>query len=374
MFKDRNRTWAEISLGTLEYNFKQISKAVKGAKVLCILKANAYGHGSVSVARRLRSAGANYFGVATVGEALDLRNAGIDTPILILGYIDEDDACLIAQYDITASLYDFETAEVLSRAAKTIGKNIKVHIKVDTGMTRLGFPTDHPEEQVKIILKAAQLPGLVTEGIFTHFAVADESSKEDYTMLQLERFLHICAVLEESGLNFPIKHCANSGAVLQYDCTYFNMVRAGIILYGYYPDSSIEKTLDIRPAMTLKSHVVQVRDVPAGTPISYGCQYTTDRPSRIAVISIGYADGLMRSGSGRAKVLICGKAEPIMGRICMDMCMVDVTDLPDVKRGDEVVIFGNGPVNADTLAAATGTISYEVLCAVSHRVPRIFID
>lgn len=370
MEQERNRTWADISLGALEHNFREIKKTVGEAKVLCILKANAYGHGAIQAANLFKSAGADYFGVATVQEALDLRRANIDLPILILGYVDAQDAELVARNDITASVYDRQSAQMLSKAAQQAGQDIKIHIKADTGMTRLGFSSSDKEG----ILYAAGLPGLDAEGIFTHFAVSDEISEKskEYTLMQLEQFQKLCSDLEKKGLKFPLKHCANSGAVLQYTCSYFNMVRAGIVLYGYYPDGSLEKTLKLEPAMTLKAHVVQVREVEENTYISYGCTYKTPSKRRIAVVSIGYADGYLRAGSGKAELLICGKKAPVVGRICMDMCMADVTDIPEVRQGDEVFVFGPGPVNAAVLARAAGTIPYEILCAVSQRVPRIY--
>lgn len=374
MEKNKHRTWAEIDLTQIERNFWNIKAHVGEADVLCVIKANAYGHGSVPVAKRLQAAGAAYFGVATVPEAVELREQGIRLPILILGYVDEADAPLVARYGITAAVYDLDTAQMLSSAAVAEGTDITVHFKLDTGMTRLGFPAADAGQTVRDILQCASLPGLAPNGIFTHFAVADEPEGETYTRAQMERFRLVCDRLAQSGLSLPIRHCANSGAVLGYGDSYMSMVRAGIILYGFYPDSRLSRTVPLRPAMTLKAHVVQVQQVPAGSRVSYGGTYETTRDTRLAVLSIGYADGYLRAGSGQAQVIIGGRIVPVVGRICMDMCMAELPDDLEVRRGDEVIIYGSEGVTAETAARADGTIPYEVLCAVSSRVPRIYLD
>lgn len=374
MEKNIHRTWAEVNLGTIEQNFRMIREHVGGTPVLCVIKANAYGHGSVRVAERLQRAGAAYFGVATVPEAVELREQGITLPILILGYVDEADAPLVARYDITAAVYDYDTAEMLSRAALRERRNIVVHFKLDTGMSRLGFTAHHTERAVNEILDIAQMPGLTANGIFTHFAVSDDCTGCEYTAMQQRRFESVCEGLEQGGLQLPICHCANSGAVLQYKSSYFNMVRAGIILYGFSPDSSIPPIVALKPAMTLKAHVVQVHTVDAGSSVSYGRTYTTTRKTRLAILSIGYADGYLRAGSGRAQVILGGRIVPIVGRICMDMCMAELPDDLIIERGDEAIIYGTQGVTAETAAIAANTITYEILCAVSSRVPRIYIQ
>lgn len=374
MEKSTHRTWAEVDLNIIEQNFHNIKQHVGGKDVLCVIKANAYGHGSVSVARRLQQAGASYFGVATVPEAVELREQGIMLPILILGYVDEADAPLVARYGITAAVYDLDTAQMLSSAAQAEGRDITVHFKLDTGMTRLGFPSKHPEQTIQDILACAALPGLRPNGIFTHFAVADEANGQTYTMEQVSRFCAVCDGLEAAGLHLAVRHCANSGAVLQYPDSYMNMVRAGIILYGFYPDPAMPHNVDLKPAMTLKARVVQVHKVDAGSRVSYGGIYQTMHQTRLAVLSIGYADGYLRAGSGRASVLIGGREVPVVGRICMDMCMAELPDDLPVARGDEVIVYGSDVVTAETAARADQTITYEVLCAVSSRVPRIYID
>ena len=369
---NKHRTWAEIDLNTIEHNFRMIQKHVGDCPILAVIKADAYGHGSVRVAERLVRAGAARFAVATVPEAVRLREHRIKLPILILGYVGDEDTDLIAQYDIAVPVYDCEAAKVFSQAAQQAGKPIRVHFALDTGMTRIGFAARRTEETVREIAELAKLPGLIPEGMFTHFAVADTLDGGAFTQQQIDEFRAVAQGLEQAGIHIPVKHCANSGAVLQYKNGYFDLVRAGIILYGYHPDPAFPRTLDLHPAMTLKARVVQVRDVEPGRTVSYGRTYKIKHPMREAVISIGYADGYLRTGSNRTCVLVDGKKAPVLGRICMDMCMIEVPEGADVKRGDEVTIFGDGPVTADDVAAAAGTISYEVLCAVSARVPRIY--
>ena len=374
MKHNKHRTWAEIDLNIIEHNFKTIQEHVGDCPIMAIIKADAYGHGSVPVAKRLAKAGAARFAVATVPEAVELRENGIDLPLLILGYVGDEDTDLIAQYDIAVPVYDRETAESFSEAAQQAGKSIRVHFALDTGMTRIGFAARRTEETVREIAELSALPGLIPEGMFTHFAVADALDGEEFTLRQMEEFRAVAEGLEKVGVRIPVKHCANSGGVLQYKNGYFDLVRAGIILYGYHPDASLPRLLDLHPAMTLKARVVQVRDVEPGRTVSYGRTYEVTRPMREAVISIGYADGYLRTGSNRAKVLVDGKVAPVLGRICMDMCMIEVPEGAQVRRGDEVIIYGDGPITADEVAAAAETISYEILCAVSARVPRIYID
>lgn len=378
------RSWAEIHLDNLEYNFDQIRRRVKSyqpeAKVLAVVKADAYGHGAVQAARRLAQAGADFFAVATAAEGVELREAGISLPILVLGYIDEVDAKLLAQYDIAAALTDFEAAKAYSAAAQAAGRPIRVHIALNTGMTRIGFETRSTRENVKEILQALALPGIQAEGVFTHFAVADVVGGEEFTELQYRRFVDMCLELEQHGVMLTYRHCSNSAAILQHSQTFttdlyqdgtFNMVRAGIILYGYYPDETTQKTIPLKPVMTVKARVVQVRDIPAGDSIGYGRTFIAQQPMRVAVFTMGYADGYPRCASNQISVVIDGKVVPTVGRICMDMSTADVTGM-DVKRGDEVTIFGDGPITADTLAAAAGTISYETLCDISPRIPRVY--
>ena len=372
MQPSKHRTWAEIDLGAIEHNYRAICAHAK-APVLCVVKADAYGHGAVPVAARLQAIGAPYFAAATVPEAVELRENGITKPILILGYVDAADMDDIARYRITAPVYDRETARLLSEAAVRTGEAITVHYKLDTGMTRLGFPSWAYAQTVRDILDCAALPGLRSEGIFTHFAVSDVPDGKEYTELQYRRFADICDGLRKAGLDLPLRHCANSGGIQHYENMHCTMTRAGIILYGCRPDASVPPALDLRPAMTVKARVVQVRDIPEHTTVSYGRTYETDRPTRMAVVSIGYADGYPRTGSGRAHILINGQRVPVLGRICMDMCMVQLPEGAAVHRGDEVTVFGPAGWTAEDVAEAAGTISYEVVCAVSRRVPRFYI-
>lgn len=382
--KTTSRCWAEINLNNLEYNFKQIQKRVKhiapATKMLAVVKADAYGHGAVQAARILEQAGADYFAVATVYEGVELREAGFTLPILVLGYVGDEDAPLLARYDIAAALCDRAAAQAFSQAAQAEGKPIRVHIALNTGMTRVGFETRSTKENVTEILEALALPGIQPEGIFTHFAVADVTGGEEFTELQYRRFLDMCLELEKHGINLPYRHCANSAAILQHAQTFttdmfadgvFNMVRAGIILYGYYPDSTTRQTVPLKPVMTVKARIAQVRDIPAGDSIGYGRTFTADKPMRVAVFTIGYADGYPRCASNHISVVIDGEVVPTVGRICMDMATADVTGM-DVKRGDAVTVFGEDQITADTLADAAGTISYEVLCDIGRRVPRIY--
>lgn len=369
----QTRTWAEISLSNLEHNYRALRAMLPaGCRFLGVVKADAYGHGAIPVARRLEKLGAEYLAVACLDEALELRRAGIQTPILILGYTPPERAGELLEWDITQTVYNLETAEALSQRAQKSDKPLKIHVKADTGMSRLGWLCDeaHLGETADTICRVCSLPGLTAEGIFTHFANAD--GDEDYTMLQFTRFLDLLDTLKARGVTFAIRHCAASAAALRYPCTYLDMVRPGIALYGHYPDPSCEG-LDgpgLRPVMTLKTRVASVKTVPAGTPVSYGCTHVLERETTLAALTIGYADGLPRLSSDRWQVELRGHRVPIVGRVCMDMCMVDVAGL-DIAPGDEAEVFGE-KVPVEDLAALAGTIQYELLCAVSPRVRRIY--
>ena len=368
------RTWAEISLGNLEHNYRALRACAPDSKFLGVVKANAYGHGAVPVARKLEELGADYLAVACLNEAMELRQAGIRMPILILGATPEELAGLVVDYDVTQTVFTPGLAQALSQAAGVQGRRAKIHVKVDTGMSRLGLLDPDPAAAAREVEGLCALPNLEAEGIFTHFANAD--GDEAYTMLQFTRFLDTLAELEETyGRKFEIRHCAASGAVLNYPCTHLDMVRPGVALYGHAPDPSCAglDELDLRPAMTLKSRVAAVRDLPGDTPVSYGCTQRVGRNGgRVAVLPIGYADGLHRVLSGRGSVWLDGKRRPIIGRVCMDMCMVALEDGDQVKAGDEAEIFGpHLPVEES--AELAGTIQYELLCAVSARVPRVYL-
>ena len=369
----RKRTWAEIDLDRLARNYRALrALADPSCKFMGVVKANAYGHGAVAVARALESLGAEYLSVACLDEALELREAGVQAPILILGLTPPEYAGALLEHGIAQTVGDLETAAALSAAATAAGKPLTVHLKVDTGMSRLGILCDeaHLEGAAEIIRRACALPGLRWEGIFTHFANAD--GDEAYTMRQFTRFLDLLDRLAARGIVFPIRHCAASAAVLNYPCTHLDMIRPGIALYGHYPAPGMEHTCALEPVMTLKTRVAAVRDLPAGTAVSYGCTRVLERDSRVAVLPVGYADGYFRLFSDALEVQIGPGRAHLLGRVCMDMCMVDVTDLPGVSPGDESVLYGDqAPVEAG--ADLVGTIQYELLCDVSPRVPRVYL-
>lgn len=373
------RTWAEVDFDKLAHNYHALrGLAPAGTKYLGLVKADAYGHGAVPVAKKLEELGADYLGVACLDEAIEVREAGVKTPILILGCTSSIYAAELVKYNITQACYDLEYAKELSAGAQKAGGTITVHIQCDTGMTRLGFMCheDSTEKSASEIIEAVKLPGLKAEGIFTHFSDSDGS--EEYTMLQFGRFQDIIQRVRDLGYEFEIRHCANSAATLLYPATYLDMIRPGIVQFGHFPDAKMDHALcDLVPVLELKSRVATVRDVPANTPVSYGRTNTLTRPSRLAVIPVGYGDGFCRGFSNKLTVLINGKKLPIVGRICMDMCMVDVTDAPDVKEGDVAILYGSDGTNDQPVEAGAeimNTISYELLCVLTKRIPRIYLN
>lgn len=373
------RTWAEVDFDKLAHNYHALrGLAPAGTKYLGLVKADAYGHGAVPVAKKLEELGADYLGVACLDEAIEVREAGVKTPILILGCTSSIYAAELVKYNIAQACYDLEYAKELSAGAQKAGGTITVHIQCDTGMTRLGFMCheDTMEKSASEIIEAVKLPGLKAEGIFTHFSDSDGS--EEYTMLQFGRFQDIIQRVRDLGYEFEIRHCANSAATLLYPATYLDMIRPGIVQFGHFPDAKMDHALcDLVPVLELKSRVATVRDVPANTPVSYGRTNTLTRPSRLAVIPVGYGDGFCRGFSNKLTVLINGKKLPIVGRICMDMCMVDVTDAPDVKEGDVAILYGSDGTNDQPVEAGAeimNTISYELLCVLTKRIPRIYLN
>jgi len=375
MTRETARTWAEISLGNLEHNYRALRSCAPDSKFLATVKANGYGHGSAPVAKRLVELGADYLAVACLDEAAELRRAGIAAPILVLGYTQPELAGEVVALDVTQTVFTPELAQALSEAAGAAGKRAKIHLKADTGMSRLGVLDHDPQRAAADIAALCALPHLEPEGIFTHFANAD--GDEGYTMLQFTRFLDVLKELEEKyGRAFEIRHCAASAAVLHYPCTHMDMVRPGIALYGHYPDPACEG-LDgqgLKPVMSLFSRVAAVRDFPAETPVSYGCTASFGgEGGRTAVLPIGYADGLHRTLSNQGSVWLDGQPRPIMGRVCMDLCMIGLDGEAEVRPGDVAEIFGERlPVEGQ--AELAGTISYELLTAVAPRVPRIYKD
>lgn len=369
----QTRTWAEVSLDNLAHNYHVLRAMLpQGCRFLGVVKANAYGHGTGEIGRKLQQLGCDMLAVACLDEAIELRRVGVTAPVLCLGQTPPQLAHLLWECGVIQTVSDLETGRALSAAAQAAGKTITIHVKLDTGMTRLGFfcQGDQVEQVAEQIAALCALPGLKAEGMFTHFA--DAGSGEAYTMLQFTRFLDVKAALEERGIHFKICHCAASGAVLNYPCTYLDMVRPGILLYGYYPEPELDG-LNLLPVLTLKSRVALVREIPAGTFVSYGCTAQLERDSRLAVLPIGYGDGFSRSFSDRMEVLLHGQRCKVVGRVCMDMCMVDVTDVPQVCAGDIAVIYGCEGL-LEQGAQLAGTIPYELLCNVNPRVPRVYLD
>jgi len=374
----KNRTWAEINLDNLLHNFAEFRRVAPSSKIMCAIKADAYGHGAVTVARVLEAAGADYFAVTALDEALELRAAGITAPVLVLTHILYRRVPEAIENNITLTVFSTEMAKAISLAAVSLGAIVKIHIKIDTGMTRVGFNVD---EAVPAIHRIAAMPGVEIEGVFTHYASADETDPA-YTLMQLARYNEIIA-----QLSFPIKirHTANSAAAIMFPETRLDMIRPGISLFGCYPSEEVDKrVIDLRPCLSLKSQIVRVNDVPPGVPISYGRIFTTSRFSKIATIPVGYADGYSRllTGKARAALKVDGKIfyAPVVGKICMDQCMIDITDAPGadssgsgVKLGDEVVLFGDGLIPIEEVAREMGTVNYEVMCMLSRRVPRFYI-
>ena len=369
------RTWAEIDLDALEHNYNIARQRTgAGVKYLGVVKADAYGHGAVQVSRKLEQLGADYLAVSSLDEARELRHGGIAMPILILGHTPPEMVPQLIAYNITQAVTAKAKAEEYSAEAVKCGGTLRVHIKVDTGMSRLGFLVrgEHFEGGVDAIAASCALPGLDAEGIFTHFAVSDMDGEdcEAYTREQFGVFTHVLDALAAQGRTFRIRHCANSGALTRYPEMYLDMVRPGIALYGVGDDA---QRLGLRPVMSLKSSISTIKIFDPDTTVSYGRTFRTTGKTRIGVLPIGYADGFFRGLSNRMAVQTAYGPAPLRGRICMDMCMVDLTGLPHIQTGDEVTVFGEGnPVEG--MAEAAGTITYELLCAVSKRVPRVYIE
>ena len=374
MDKRESRAWVDIDLDALAHNYHALRNWVRMSeppgepvKLLGMVKANAYGHGAPAIGRKLQELGTEMLAVACLAEAIELRQAGVTIPILCLGQTPPELAPELLAYGVTQTVGDLETGKALSAAAVKAGKTLKIHVKLDTGMGRLGFTGPALREEIRAL---CALPGLEAEGIFTHFANAD--GDEEYTRQQYDDFIiTINELYHEDGLDFKIYHCAASAAVLNYPYTHHNMIRPGIALYGYVPDPSVADP-GLKPVMTVKSRIALVRDLPAGAKISYGSTATLERDSRIAVLPIGYGDGLHRALSNRLEVLIGDRPCPVLGRICMDMCMVDVTDTPGVKAGDTAQVYGPGLT--DWAAELAGTIPYELLCQLTPRVPRLYLE
>ncbi len=364
-------TWVEIDLEAIAYNVRQIKEIVgPDVEVLAVLKADAYGHGAITVARTALNNGASFCGVASLNEAIRLREAGIDAPILVLGYTPAWLAREALRYDVTLTLYDPDLARAFSRAAVDLRRTARVHIKVDTGMGRLGLL---PDQVAPFVEEIRDLPGLELEGIFTHFSVADEADLS-YTRWQLDRFRDVLRRLEEAGVTFRYVHCANSAATLRLPEARFNMVRLGLAMYGLQPSPHVSLPSGFRPALTWKTTIAQVKTLPPGSYVSYGNTYQTKGWETIAVIPVGYADGFRRAPTRWQAVLVRGQRAPIVGRVCMDQTMINVTHIPNVRVGDEVVLIGrqgDDEITAEEVAEWLGTINYEVISEILARVPRV---
>ncbi len=370
--------WIEIDLAALRHNISAFRALLSpGTRMMCIIKANAYGHGAVPLARTLRRGGITHFGVALLQEGLELRESGIPEPILILGYTPDEDLAAAVENGLTLTLYTLEQARALDRVAGKIGKTARVHLKIDTGMGRIGFLPTKPS--IHAISQIAALPNLALEGIYSHQAWADNPDGA-YARRQFETFTNFLGDLKTVGLQFKIVHMANSAATINYPDMHLDLVRVGISLYGLYPDPvmSIQPKIDLKPLMSVKTRLVHVKEVPKGTPISYGCTFTTSRKSIIGTIPMGYADGIPRLLSNRGEMLVKGRRCPIVGRVCMDQFMVDLTDLPEkVSAGEEAVFLGrqgSEEITADEIAEKAETINYEIVTRMSTRLPRFYIN
>jgi len=371
MVKRARPAWAEIDLDAFEENFRKIKALVRpGTMVTGVIKADAYGHGAVEIGKSLLELGVDRFAVATLSEALQLRKVFKEVPILILGYTPAYAADDVIENNIIQTMYNVDEAGIFSERAEESGKKLKVHIKIDSGMSRLGFQAN--EDSVDKIMQISKLPNIEIEGMFTHFAVADEVDKS-YTYGQYEKYKFMVDSLKARGLEIPVKHVSNSAAIMDLPEMNMDMVRAGIILYGLYPsDEVIKERIALRQVMSLKAEISHVKELEAGRGVSYGLKYVTPGKRKIATIPIGYADGYTRMLSGKAEVLVNGEKVPVVGRICMDQCLIDVTGT-DVKIGDEVILFGSDGTNTitiDEVASKLGTINYEITCMISKRIPR----
>lgn len=367
--------WAEIDLDNLVHNIREVRRITRDDTIImAVVKADAYGHGAPIACKTFIENGAERLAVATLTEAVQLRRSGFDVPILILGYTPIYQFGEIVKFDVDPTIYTYEHAEELSKTASAQGQVVKIHVMLDTGLGRLGFLPS--EDSIRDIVEISQLPSVEIEGIFTHFAVADEKDKK-YTRNQFEKFMQMVDELEDRGVNIPIKHVSNSAAIIDLPEYNLDMIRPGIILYGLYPSSEVDiNRVVLKPALTLKAEISNLKTVPRGTGISYGLSFTTDRRSQIGTIPVGYAYGYRRALSNRAEVGIRGRRAPVVGRVCMDQCMVDLTDIDGVKIGDEVVLFGDGINNTPRIGEVAewiGTIIDEILCSISRRVPRVYI-
>ena len=370
----QKRTWANIDLDAAEHNYRVIRGRLDGAiKLCCVVKANGYGHGAVELSRLYEVLGADYLAVSNIEEAIQLRNAKIILPILILGYTDPRCAVELSKYNITQCVFSSEYGKALSENAVEHDVSVNIHIKIDSGMGRIGFR--YNKDELDGAAKVCKMSGLQVEGIFTHFASADEGDGgKNYTLEQYHKFIESIKYLEAKGIKFLIRHCANSAGIFDYPEMHLDMVRAGIVLYGLQPSNAIQNPGELKPVMELKTIIDHIKSVQFGDCISYGRVYEADCERRVATIPIGYADGLWRSNFRNHMVVeIEGKLAPIIGRVCMDQCMIDVSDIPEATIDSVVTVYGgNGKTSIDHIADINKTINYEIVCAMGERVPRVY--
>lgn len=369
------RCWAEIDLDRMEHNLKVIKKQAPKSQIMAVVKADAYGHGDAVVANVLEEAGADKFAVSGFAEAMRLRRAGVTRPVLVLGYTSTQKAAMLSINTITQSVYSLEYARALSSAAVAAHTTVNIHIKVDTGMGRIGFAArDDLETALTEIAEATRLPGLCPTGIFTHFAVSDSKQPSDiaYTKTQYTLFCDVIKRLAERGIAFSIKHCCNSAAIFMYPEMQLDLVRPGVVLYGYQPSPDVN-CAELCGALEIKATISLVKKIKAGDDISYGRIFRAEKDMTIATLAVGYADGYQRALSDKGIVSIHGKPARVVGRVCMDQMMVDVTEIPGVKQGEVATVFGGGAADSiDDIAAKCGTVNYEILCDIGRRVPRVY--
>ncbi len=364
-------TIAMIDLDALDHNYREVVRCAEGQQVLAVVKAGAYGHGAVEVSKRLLRLGADMLGVALVEEGRELRDAGIHAPILVMGATFPEQAEAMVSLKLTPVVFSLAVARAMAEAAHRRRTTINLHVKIDTGMGRIGIV---PEEAPEFIAALRKLGPVSVQGLMTHFADADLRDKE-FASRQMDRFEALLNALEAKKIHVPMRHAANSAAVLDFHRAFFTMVRPGLMLYGYNPLEEGTIGADLRQVLSLITRIAFLKKVPPGTPVSYGRTFTTKRESVIATLPIGYADGYCRCLSNKGPALVRGVRVPVVGRVCMDMCMIDVTDVPGVREGDDVVLIGSQGserITADHIAAISGTIAYEVLCGISSRVPRVY--
>jgi alanine racemase len=377
MYKEAIRpAWVEVNLNNFDYNIKQIKAKAAGRELIGVIKADAYGHGSVKCAEVLRENGVKTFAIATLQEAITLREAGAKEEIIMLGLTPDMYADTIVDYDITPVVCDSANARAISDAAAAKGKTVSGLIAVDTGMGRIGYLADDISYAIEDVKKIEALPNFKIKGLFSHMATADAADKT-YSKEQEAKYNAFYEALTKAGIKLPFRTFANSASIMEIPSVYFDAVRPGIILYGCYPSDEVDfNQLSIKPVMSVKATIVHLKDVPENFSVGYGRKYISTKPARIATLALGYADGYPRPYSPNAKVIVNGVVCPVAGNICMDQCMVDVSAVPNVKVGDEVIVMGSDGVNsvtADDIAKATGTISYEICCAFGQRLPKIYV-